>query len=254
MRGDLVDCVKAVRAELRAAKLQQRWYLFAEVGSKLLGRSSRRHPDMAAYRFSIQDFAMQDEVRQILDVPEDAKITREDLQVLEVKFEKIFKRWRAELCKQLRDAAAKTACTTKKGTDPLQLATTVFTVCRHGHNDGPEYVLFPFLTAHRCVRSTLTGASDAYERFVHRHSSQPKGQTCHYVGCPDLRQAEVTPSMRKIVQLFGLDPDTATVAQMDAVNARLVVNWRDCMTWRAAVRAVMVSLCRGFADCRSCHR
>ena len=148
MRDNLVDCVKAVRAELRAEKLRRRWFLFVEVGSKLLDRSSRRHPDMAAYRFTIQDFAMQDEVRRILDVPEDAKLTREDFRVLEGKFEKIFKRWRADVCKGLRDAAAKSKDAAAKGTDPLQLATTVFTVCRHSHNNEPEYVLFQIGRAH----------------------------------------------------------------------------------------------------------
>lgn len=235
MRDDLVDCVKSIRVKLRTEKLRLRWSVFEEVGAMLLERSARRHPDMAAYRFSIHDLAMQDEAREILDVPEDATVTRAQFQPLEKKFEKIFKRWRAGVCKQLRDTAP-------KGTEPLQLATTVFSVCRYGQKDEPEIALFPFLTTHRCTRSSLTGASDAYERFVHDHSSRPKSQTCHYVGCADLRQVEVTPSMRKIVQLFGLDPDTATVAQMDAVDARLVVNWRDCMTWRGAVSA-MIGTC-----------
>lgn len=236
MRLSLINCVmKDIRVELRNTKLRRRWSVFEEVGAMLLDRSSRRHPDMAAYRFSLQDLAMQDEVREILDVSEDTTITRAQFQVLEKTFEKIFKRWRAGVCKQLRDAASKTP----KGTDPLQLATTVFSVCRHGQKEEPEIVLFPFLTSHRCTRSSLTGASDAYERFVHDHSSRTKRQTCHYVGCTDLRRVEVTPSMRKIVQLFGLNPDTATVAQMDAIDARLVVNWRDCMTWRGAVSATL---------------
>lgn len=116
---------------------------------------------MAAYRFTIQDLAMQEEVQRILDIPEDAKIICEDFQDLKGKFEKIFKQWRADVCKGLRDAATKSKDAAAKGTDPLQLVTTVFTVCRHGHNNEPEYVLFPFLTSHHCIRSSLTGATDA---------------------------------------------------------------------------------------------
>lgn len=205
----------------------------------------------------LTNFAMQDEVRDIMRATEgmDAEAIRPRILALEGRFDTIFERWWSGVCQQLRDVCTRTPGIVPEGIDPLQLATAAFTVCQSSRlpdPNGPCYTTFPSVTAHRCVARDLSGPGHEYERSLRDRSFLFTIRAAYCVSCDYLRVVRVTRGMRRVVQLFGLDPDTAIAAQMDAVDARLIVQHEGsdaygkplvrCMTWRHEVSSVDCTL------------
>lgn len=129
---------------------------------------------------------------------------------------------------------------TPNNIDVLALAMTIFGGC----GERQPIKGFPEVVGERvvCPYEQDYAGEDEYTKFVGKHRAY------RYVGCADTSICPLEPRdcMRKIVQICGKDPDTATAVEMDSLDVRLAAGDSLARDWRCAV--ILFSLRR--FDCR----
>ncbi|KAI0733735.1 hypothetical protein C8Q72DRAFT_552355 [Fomitopsis betulina] len=105
--------------------------------------------------------------------------------------------------------------------------------------DWPRlYIGFPEVVGDNAVRpyDPKCVGKDEYRKFVCEKYQY------RYVGCTgtSIRFAKPDSMMRTVVEMCGKDPDTATAAEMDALDVRLITrseikNWRSAMHYATIV-------------------
>lgn len=235
MRSELLlhmEDVKAQRLERETWVIwTQRWDILDTVGKELLDRYYAKHPETMLYRLRIADLALEKEVRNIMCKPRDVDVGKEQFLALEGAIEAIVDRWQTRVCKQFRGLLTGGKIKASKDIDVLILATTMFSGCDwpRTHQEFPEVVgnfgVRPYNQAY--------AGQDAYRHFIgeqHAHC---------YAGCTGTSIRPVRPNslMRMIVEICGKDPDTATAAEMDALDVWLIAgqdsharNWRNAVS------------------------
>lgn len=132
--------------------------------------------------------------------------------------------------KQFRSVCAKKIAI-PKNTNVLTLAVTMFSGL-----DWPRlYIGFPEVVGDNAVRpyDPKCVGKDEYRKFVCEKYQY------RYVGCTgtSIRFAKPDSMMRTVVEMCGKDPDTATAAEMDALDVRLITR-SEIKNWRSAVSSL----------------
>ncbi|KAH9833537.1 uncharacterized protein C8Q71DRAFT_773908 [Rhodofomes roseus] len=231
IQGELMLCMDGIREDRLANEIQntltERWTVLNRYGAALLERYFRKHPELQQYGLNVADLALCKEFRDVMTAPADVVIDETNVLALEGQIGAIVDRWQEGVREQLSEVLAKHKFERNGGTDPLDLATTIFHV-----GEYPRYAWFPTIVADRGLRNpTPEAGRDWYEKFVYGQ----KVARC-FVGCDMLCLVQPTDRMREIIQVCGKDPSAATAEDIDALNVQLVsdtspepTTWRDAM-------------------------
>ena len=235
MRSELLSRMKDVKAQRLAHEVweswTQRWPILQEATNELLDRYFARYPEKILYGLCVADLATQKEFRRIMCEPPSAVVDKARFLALEDAMEAIIERWRARVDSQFRGLFVKAKIATPKNVDVLTLATTVFSGC-----DWPRaFKWFPQVVSDYEVRPYTPdyAGKDAYLKFVHKQDCDGS----RYMGCSraSIRPVKPNKSVRMIIEMCGKDPDTATAAEMDVLDVRVVSKESVIMDWRTAV-------------------
>ncbi len=186
---------------------------------------------MDARPYSIE-FALMDKCKALADSPVERTVTYEEFLAI---LPELHKRWHKSAKTQLVKAVQKVLRRRSvwiPTDDPLKLAVVVF-VCVHCYPF--TCMRYPAVLAHSCGYTSYDSDSDKQGcDDIYTHTAQ----RLHVVDCtePDARErfslknlvgpqdsyiCEVLEPMCTIVRALGLDPTTATAADLDACDARL---------------------------------
>ncbi|TFY59650.1 hypothetical protein EVJ58_g5647, partial [Rhodofomes roseus] len=234
MQDEIVRSMDSIRQERleheHRSLLTARWPILESAGGELLHRYIGDHPELSAYGLYIADFALLKEVREVMCTPANEIVDEASFLALEGQMDTMVERWRARICKQLRGLFIKHKVKTPRGMNPLDLATTVFDLNPYGYT---TVATFPsVLTYSDTVRYPCTPKSrrSTYEQFVYEQEGVDSEFTSDKI-----KPKEPNDHMRRVIQLCGKDPETATAKEMDALDIRLVSEPSDVVvTWLGA--------------------
>ncbi|KAH9915878.1 uncharacterized protein B0H18DRAFT_1124560 [Fomitopsis serialis] len=232
MKDEMIECMEHIREERLEHEymgiLAERWPVLESVATEFLDRYLGEHPEMLDYRMNIADLALSKEFRDVMCAPADEVVDQASFLALEGQMDAIVDSWRTRVCKDFRRVLAKHKAKRRRGVDPLDLATTLFVV--DNSEPGRISMFFPNIVAHSDLRSaTQANGTDTYEKFVYGQEDV----RCYFA--PDaLRPWALTDSIREVIRACGKDPSTATAADLDASDVRLVGDDEAVTTWRGA--------------------
>ncbi|KAL1733127.1 hypothetical protein EV714DRAFT_205494 [Schizophyllum commune] len=235
MRRPLLKMLPKLRKERleeeRGTTLAERYRILEEVQDKRLRRKTHLE---RCFMPGVGDLADVKEVTDVVEgTPFKKELTKEDIQALIDSIPQAhWDTWNASREAALVDLLNKADTPRKRPATArdLQLATTVFTFVKY----GPEYFTYPEVLAYRhpphCVYSEHQGAP------LNQAAWSTEGLSV---------DAERQRIAAKVVKLAGLDPKTATSADMDArdvwfASAKNVKACRqplEALPWRLAVRS-----------------
>ncbi|KAH9927815.1 uncharacterized protein B0H18DRAFT_1002352 [Fomitopsis serialis] len=229
-QDELVQCMKHIRKERLEheyeAMLTARWSVLKSAGDEMLDRSFGRRPELMDYGIGFEDLALFKEFRDIMCAPADEVVDRARFLALEGQLDTLVEKWRTRICKHLRGLLSKYKIKSPRGVDPLDLATTLF---EFTESSFPRIEPFPNVIAPNALRfPTPRTRRDAYEKFVYWQARADLS----FIGTA-LKPLKPNAFVRRVIQLCGKDPDTATAREMDALDVRLVSD--EIVTWRGAV-------------------
>ncbi|KAH9927807.1 uncharacterized protein B0H18DRAFT_1210527 [Fomitopsis serialis] len=235
IQSELIHCMEGIREERleheNTPMLTERWSILESAGKEILDRHLAKHPEMLDYGLNIADLALTTEFREIMCAPADQVVDRTSFLALEEQIDVIIEDWRTRVCEEFRKpfVEGKIKVKAPRGVDPLDLATTAFAIYKP-HKSPSAF--FPNIVASSGVRSaTREEGRNMYERFIYGR----KDIHCYVPPTPDLCLMRDC-NAPEIIRSCGLDPDTATAKDMDALDARWVRNvTRTIVTWRTAV-------------------
>ncbi|KAH9833536.1 uncharacterized protein C8Q71DRAFT_188731 [Rhodofomes roseus] len=235
MQDEIVRSMDSIRQERleheHRSLLTARWPILESAGGELLHRYIGDHPELSAYGLYIADFALLKEVREVMCTPANEIVDEASFLALEGQMDTMVERWRARICKQLRGLFIKHKVKTPRGMNPLDLATTVFDLNPYGYT---TVATFPsVLTYSDTVRYPCTPKSrrSTYEQFVYEQEGVDSEFTSDKI-----KPKEPNDHMRRVIQLCGKNPETATAKEMDALDIRLVSEPSDVVvTWLGAM-------------------
>ncbi|EPS96594.1 hypothetical protein FOMPIDRAFT_1053092 [Fomitopsis schrenkii] len=231
-----MEDVRAQRLEHEAmALMPQRWAALEDAGHELLERQFAKQPELLAYGLNIADLALQDEFRALLCSPPDVPVDGAAFLALDGQMDVIVERWTGHVREALRELVVQAKAVTKrsKGIDPLDLAMMVF-----GPKDnavaGDWCRFFPSVANERVLRTAgaeLGRAVSPYEEFIYAKSPGPFCDTAGTRLCGP----QPTSFVRRVIRMAGLRGDTATAAEMDALDLRWLDHDGFVYTWRELI-------------------
>lgn len=237
-----MEDVRAQRLEHEAmALMPQRWAALEDAGHELLERQFAKQPELLAYGLNIADLALQDEFRALLCSPPDVPVDGAAFLALDGQMDVIVERWTGHVREALRELVVQAKAVTKrsKGIDPLDLAMMVF-----GPKDnavaGDWCRFFPSVANERVLRTAgaeLGRAVSPYEEFIYAKSPGPFCDTAGTRLCGP----QPTSFVRRVIRMAGLRGDTATAAEMDALDLRWLDHDGFVYTWRELVSTLEMS-------------
>ncbi|EPT02415.1 hypothetical protein FOMPIDRAFT_1040898 [Fomitopsis schrenkii] len=222
MRAEVIarmDDVRAQRLEYEYnVMMAERWEALEHASSKLLKMVFRKHPELDICGLNTSDLALQDEFRALMCAPADVHVDTSAFLALNDHIEEIVERWRVRVYQVIREKVDKAGFVHPAGGDPLELATAVFS--------GPgKYVqhfeFLPFLLKH-LRPSVNVPTMSKYELWAHKRGPQPfneRSSSPLLALGPKLRSV-----VRSMIEMAGKDPDTATTAELDALDLRCGVH------------------------------
>ncbi|KAJ6609353.1 hypothetical protein B0H10DRAFT_2225993 [Mycena sp. CBHHK59/15] len=176
------------------------------------------------------DFWEFPEIKAILHQPLEVDVDEQAFEALLLDFPKMIARWRdglvQQLVKQVTSRGWKKGESAESTMASLQLATSVFKCVECSRATMMDYIsmfmeadlssppcnalYWPRVLSHRC----LTQSSQAMYLWFDGRATKWSASTLTH-------DKDVAETVERIVTACGLDPTTATVADMDALNARL---------------------------------
>ncbi len=182
------------------------------------------------------DFALSlTEVRQIIDVPHDVKVTEEDLMTLLPVVPKFLEDWKRKGASHFSELV-KRDVPVPDGIDPLSLAVATIFKC-----DCRIMKTYPDVLLHRC------GLYWSYGKCEDQYT-ETASNLLQYGSQSWARCKAVAGDIKNIIEACGEDPLQVTASHMDSVDARVTClpcnkpGLQRIMTWRAAVSNLATNL------------
>ncbi|OCH91544.1 hypothetical protein OBBRIDRAFT_774940 [Obba rivulosa] len=190
------------------------------------------------------DFAVMPEFLSLMDAPSDIRVTERSFEHLRPAFSSLQTRWDNNIKERLQPYLPGVESMGNEGMLPtlderLHLATTVF-ACRTC-DEGRKLLWWPWLKAHPCLREGGVPGSE-YETLLGEIAEMCPLQIEHGIVATLVRDSgQARAQARNLVEMFALDPDSATCADMDETQRHIYC--RACtkpgrtlaMTWRGAM-------------------
>lgn len=252
MRTQVIECMETIRAErveveyrdmirerLRYLKKALHNYTHAEL---------LQSKDRLVYA-KLADCALIPEIRAIL---EDTSTSQEDCEEQMVTqlgdmLPTLVARWTEQRKSELSALMVKQLgdCDAARVADPLNLAIAHFK-CRSCDLYGSgTYMRFPEVLGHHCFKTRLEARIDTF-RDALLFDSQSESTIVNTASANLAVESEIRKSvkiMRQVIEACGRDPDSVTLAEMEACDVRLrcllcaQVSQQTIFTWESAVRA-----------------
>lgn len=188
------------------------------------------------------DIAYLPQFRRIMEAPSASTVTTDMFDALRNELPALIADWQEDATRKLRQIAA-TAVGIPEGTDPLELAVVMFEC-----SQCSSVLQYPSVLGHECNVAVFGPETEIYFKFVW-DVSYSRTLPVEAFDAVDIRIAS------QIVRACGMDPGTATHAEMETLDlrfccqmgpefyagARMVTRWRHALTlahegkiWRLA--------------------
>ncbi|CAL1694130.1 unnamed protein product [Somion occarium] len=184
----------------------------------------------------IQDFARMPEVRSILDVPGDIELSYRDFEALRPKLSGLVENWRSKKRQELRDILIKEIAAPPDGLNIFNLAVTLCYRCLR----CSARLIYPGVLAHTCSSYRDLGELlPVVDYYISALDSQPLPWT------RDTIKVE-TDVLRAVITARGRDPSTATIDDMDGLDALYRIQYdTPIVTWRAEAYGLLDNIDHG---------
>ena len=181
--------------------------------------------------------------------PNDVSVDAAAILALDEQMDEIVDRWTEHIRDTLRELVvqAKVVSKRSKGVDPLNLAIITFGFAKSPY--GSKRCAFSSSVSKLYMRVAgnpdKRNALSPYEKIVHAKGSS----LYHDVACRRIYVPKPTSFVRTLIKMAGLEADTATATDMDALDLRWLANDNRIYSWRTAV-----SILKGLDIARSLIR
>ncbi|RPD66061.1 hypothetical protein L226DRAFT_608973 [Lentinus tigrinus ALCF2SS1-7] len=218
IRDEAVSCMERIKKKRldaeRRVVLRSHFNLFAKAVKIYRGEErQKRESDVSPH---MVDLAVMDEFRAILDVPESADLSvLDNADEMRNMLDAAQGRWREERKKELT-VMVKQSLDVPEDVDPLTLACALFRCDVCGRGD----LQYPAVVAHICARGLRFG-QDLYGSTASAFWSC-KGSRSPWSTNELSFSTSAASLLRPILQASGLDPNSATIRDVEGRSARLI--------------------------------